>query len=241
MKTWVVTLTHTDLSLLESSLKSFYETATGGYEHILLDHHWPIDYWAHRHAILRLAEKYGCKVMSNYENVGGHGGLNWVMRNLPLADDDLVMNFDGDSFPVNPGWDVAMTKAMSDHRFGYVSLFIDVDLNCKHWPEEPSTSGIKMVRAGTGIEMINISMFRYSFLKEVGLLQAQYKYYGQVEAPMMALLQQRGLKHGYLADFKEVGRAYHPNQVYTDWKRDHVSGIFPGNFREYYERSRLSP
>lgn len=235
MKTWVITLTHLDLPILEKSLEAFKQTASmQRTTHILCDHHWPIDYWNHRRSILTLAEKHGCKVMAPFQNRGAHGGYNWVLNNIPIEDDDMVICFDGDSMPLNPGWDEAMRKVMEqDPEYGALFLSFNFEVNCKNWVLHTTRAGINIVKPQSGIEMINVSAWRYSFLKRVGLFQANYKYYGQVEGPMFEHLILQGLKWGYLDDYKEGHRPGETDPRYRQWKADHLTHKFSGNFEEW--------
>lgn len=241
MKTWMITLTHLDIALLGASLERVYETKTApNVEHILLDHHWPIDYWKHRHAVLDLAEGLGCKVMSPYENLGGHGGLNWTLRNIPFADDDLLLGVDGDAYPATPGWDQALIDSMlGDAELGALSLFLPW-AGTKEWRELQSPAPHKIVTpASNGIEMINITCWRGHFLRKIGLFKAHYEYYGQVEIPMMQALRARGMQHGYLRDFVEDPRPFEPDARYVKWKHRHArvdsEGTYLGNFNQYLE------
>lgn len=249
MKTWIVSPCYMRLSIIEKSLAAFYETVDEKwetpYEHILLDHHWPLDYWDHRHQILRLAHVYGCRVMSPYKNLGGHGGFNWVCSQLPLGDNDLVLGFDPDSFPATKGWNNAMIRALRDDA-GYagVSLWIEADLYTKKWKDLPSSSGLRVVApADRETEMINISIWRWSFLRRIQGYRSRNAFYGDVEVELTKSYKETGLRHGYLRDFKEVERLTrlpdHGEPSYVEWKAAHVSGKFPGNYDAYLKERGL--
>ena len=237
MKTYIITLTYLDIPLLEYSLDRFYKTTElKDSEHILIDHLWPIDHWNHRRGILNLAEHYGCKVMTPYKNMGGHGGFNWTLQNLPLQEDDIIITYDGDSNPQTPGWDVAMRNLLSlDPSYAWVSLWIDTELNTKNWVRRPTRTCYHIVKPAQGIEMMNVTGWKYSFLKKVGLMKAAYQYYGQVESPMHQASEQLKLQWGYLRDYTEKPRPFDADARYQAWKAAHLSGAFKGNFDEYFK------
>ncbi len=240
MKLWVITLAHVDAPILESSLAAYYATADRiHHAHILLDHHWPINYWAHRKRILELGEQYDCKVMAPYENMGSHNGYNWTFGCLRIADEDYILTYDSDSMPVTKGWDSAMVKVLdTDPKFAAVSLSINADLACKNWAEE-DVGGIVVKHPAEGIEMINVTMWRFSFIKQVGGIGGS-NFYGYTEHAMFQPMAELGLKHGYLRDYSENPRPVEPHPVYLEWKREHVAFRFTGNFDAYCRMKGLS-
>jgi len=97
MKLWTLTNAHVYSEVLKSSLTRYYLTAGATSEHVIIDHHWPMSYWQNRREILSIAERFRCRVISPYENMGGHGGYKWGLAQLPLKDEDVVIIFDGDA------------------------------------------------------------------------------------------------------------------------------------------------
>jgi hypothetical protein len=236
----VITLTYLDLPLLEFSLERFYATSSlYQKEHILIDHHWPLDYWNHRHGVLRLAEKYGCKVMSPYRNLGGHGGYNWAIKNLPIDPHDIVITYDGDSNPVSYGWDFALVSLLThDPAYAAASLFIDAELSTQDWMRYTTRAGLDVMKPKVGIEMINVTAWRAQFIQQVQGIQGEHRFYGQIEAPMFELMKTHQKLHGYLADYKEVPRPFQPDARYQAWKDAHVRDYFRGNFDEWLRQGR---
>lgn len=233
MKVWMATMGYVPIEVLQNSLAQVYATRTTEHEHIVVDHHWPLDTFTHSGAILIGAQRYGYKIMRPYQNLGGHGGYNWLLQNIPIEDDDLFITVDGDSCPVARGWDKALVGAMElNPNYAAMSLMIDADLFTKNWLPMAAFD-FHVVRSEHGREMMNITAWRYSFLKAVGLFTAGGKYYGGLEIPMFDRMKELGLQHGYLADFKEIPSTVYGDKRYHDWKVAHITGRFPGNFDEY--------
>lgn len=234
MKIWIVTLTHMDINLLTASLEQTYSTVSRGefHEHVLVDHHWPICPWIHRRELLMLAERFGCKLITPYENMGGAGGYNWAVSQIPMADDDVFVGIDGDSFPASHGFITAMQKVISDSRYGAVSLKINADLNTKVWEYETINGETVMRPAGGGIEMINVTMWKVGMFRSIGGFKG-LPFYGGVEIPIFTRMHQMGLRHGYLRDYSEDLKTIQPHPEYSAWKAAHVAGTFPGNFCDW--------
>lgn len=226
MKIWTITTCHTRKEVFTACLDKYYETATHETEHYILDHHYPVDYWQTRHAILDVAEKWKLKVVSNPKNVGGHEGYNWVFRQLPIGDDDFVIGFDSDSWPMHKGWDSAMIQALQKcPELSSVSLIIDSLVKNRQWTTvctEPN------VVVPDHIDMVNVSCWRASAVKKTAGMLGMARYYGGGEIMMSGL----GMKTGYLWDYREEFCPIPHDQRYNDWKMAHLRG-FPGNFDEY--------
>lgn len=235
MRVWAITLTHVDLPLLEYSLGKFYETINRSFlhKHVLVDHHWPLDYWNHRRSVLHLAEKYGCSVIAPYQNMGAHGGYNWAMSQIHgLVDDDLILGYDADSNPQVQDWNRAMVEVLEDKQYAAVSLSINADLNTKSWEDE-TVNGVIVKRPAHGcIEMFNVTMWRLKFLQSTQGLRANSIHYGLVEGPMFYAMREQGLKHGYLKNFHEDLKPFEPDARYQLWKNAHLCG-YKWNFDQY--------
>lgn len=241
MKVWTTTLAYLDLLVLGTALNQYQATTKPvHYQHILLDHHWPIHRWQHRRKILELAENYKCKVMSPYENLGAHGGNNWLLQNIPMDNEDIMICYDADSNPQTVLWDVMLQAAMEDLSYAAVSLTINADLLTKDWIHETTTSGINVKRPKNGIEMMNVTAFRVGFLRAIGGFSGPRKYYGFIEGRLFERMRAMGLKHGYLVDAYENLKPIEPHPQYQEWKRNHVMGTFPGNFDQWAKEKGLS-
>lgn len=239
MKLWTITLCHNPIEQISVGMHAYYSTTIlPSTTHILVDHHWPIDYWAHRRRLLELAEQYSCYLMTPYENLGGHEGYNWVLRNLPLENDDLVIGYDGDSYPITPKWDMAFLQVMEDPSLAACSLNLKYLDSLRPWKKTDDANGIEVVLpAGDNEnEMFNVTIWRYSFLKENGLFQALCPFYGHVEIPMQNLIRKKGFRHVYLKNYFEDHNPIPNNSDYVGWKDAHVRGKFLGNFKNWVQR-----
>lgn len=234
MKTWLVTLTHIDIDLLTASLQQVYKTVVRSefHEHILVDHHWPIYPWIHRRELLGLAERFGCKVIAPYQNLGGAGGINWAIANTPMADEDIFIGIDSDSFPVRPGWVTAMRDVLMTPKYAAVSLKLNIELNTKVWDMEIVNGHDVVTPCANGIDMINVTGWKVGVFRAIGGFEG-LPFYGGIEIPYFLKMRVLGYRHGYLRDFSEDMKPFEPHPEYRAWKAAHVSGEFPRNFCDW--------
>lgn len=220
-----MTLCHAMPEMLAHSLALGRRTIGVDVDWVLVDHLWPIDGEFTRKFIRELP----CSVFLEPEtNMGGVGGANWAVAQLGLADDDVLIGYDPDSNPLTDGWGKALVDVMSaDPQLDYLSLMPVVHLLTHRWQ-------FKVVRGHRVAwddrpEMFGVTAWRGKFIKR-GL--PDHRLYGGVEGDMHAL----GHVNHYLYDFREGERAFPHPASYTQWKREHVAGTFPGNFDEFVRR-----
>jgi hypothetical protein len=230
MKVVTITTCHARAEVLKCGLNRYYETATLPTEHYILNHHYPIDYWGTVRAIVDICERHRCKLVSNPKNIGGHEGFNWVFNQLEIADDDIVIGYDPDTYPMHKGWDAAMVGAIQKEKsLGCVSLLIDHLEGNRKW--ETVLESPKVV-VPDNLDMFNATGWRGSLVKKTGGMKALTGLYGGVELSMHALTKADGLKMGYLWDYRETFCPEAHDPIYNKWKQDYIHGR-AGNFDEY--------
>lgn len=232
---YTITLGHVLPEILETALRRYRETAELESEHILVDHHWPLDYWKTRHKILDLAEKYGCRVMSPLENLGGHGGVSWVLKNLPLKPEDVVIGYDSDSNPAVSGWDKAAIDVLSaDPSLAIVSLASEF-----FWATPGRDHTEEKIAGHTVVfpddyAVQNVTILKGSYCLAVGEIRGLRNFYGYTENIMWAETKKRGWRMGWLKDYHEDHCPIPHHPWYVDWKWAHAHhNTHSGNFDEY--------
>lgn len=225
-----VTLAYMDPAIVEASIEQFVKTAGAKPDHwLMVPHYWPIETLTHFQKIGEIAERVGAEVHNPTENLGGTGGYNWAFGWLAPRDEDFILTFDGDSYPITEGW----LKALVDVLKG------DPTLACASlWPApvvrsdgEVHTVAGHRVRVFPMPEMMSVTLWRASFFR-TGIV-GHFAWYGQIEIPMFYRARGLGLKIGYLETFRESANPIPHPKIYTEWKRKHVSTGYKGNFDEY--------
>lgn len=185
----------------------------------------------------RCALDAGYRVIERYEDLGAAGDFNKVIGELDLQDDDIVINYDSDIYPVQDAWDDAMISVLrGEPSIDWVCLW-----NEATQAEFIAKSGGRAVINGFRVEyaadwmMVGVSGFRGSFMKRTGGLIQPPKYYGGVESAMWHAILERNTKQAFLVDYYEDQRIKHPNEdeLYRDWKTVACQRAFPFSFEQW--------
>lgn len=235
MKTWILTVSHVPPHVLQNSLVALKNTTlpTEEYEHVILDHHWPKEYWATRHSILDVAMKFKCRVISNYRNIGGHEGFQWMLDECPIEHEDIVICYDPDSNPITPGWISAMKEVLTFNPPFNVIVALNypqMQIAAKNW--QMTFQGGICVKKPECLEMTNVTGFRASFLKQYGFRSDRCEYYGHVESYFKKVCDTHKLNQWWLQSFDEMSVPLH-DRLYQDWKIEHSNGRYLKNFDEF--------
>ncbi len=221
--------------IMASSMARFFETAgRKPYQWILVDNRWPLYSGFEKpvcsHPVTSLARYMEATPVYPEKNLGGHGGTTFGLKHLDFKDNDLILNYDLDSWPVTQGWLTAMAAVLeADPSMGFIAL---LDNRCeagKNW----HIKTIRGHRVGTQDQpdMWNVTLFRGKMFRDG--MAADSKYYGYVETAMSRRLLEKGLYMGWMMDYREDPHPIpHPN-IYHHYKRDHAGGTYPGSFEEY--------
>ena len=244
MKLLAVSNVYAQPEIVASSIARFFLTAgVIPSNWTLVDNHWPMiqnPAWFAMKAAELIGLAYcipatetGHDGIPMDKNLGGHGGTTFGLKHLKFEDDDLILNYDLDSWPITPGWLTAMVETMqADPTLGWVALMVNRLISDPKWTYE--TIGGNRVAFRTPTEMWNVSLFRGKMFRQ-GML-ADSRYYGYVESAMERLAQSLGLRHGWMADFIEGDHhpISHPRE-FCDYKDEHARSAvrFQGSFEEY--------
>lgn len=190
-----ITLGFLSASLLNDSFEAFYATKNPlqPLRHYLLDQHYPIDKDRNRAEIRRVCEKFGVTVIDAGCNLGLHDGFNWALKKVVTPEDDIVIAYDGDSFPVGQGWDMALVRAIRGDREQRV---VWSSLGNPRTMKEIQERGYIAKKADgyldlwvTKVPIVNsVCAWRIDWLRKVGFLSEPQPWYGNLESEMFAKL-----------------------------------------------------
>lgn len=170
----------------------------------------------------RSAIHAGYRVIERSVDSGAAGDFNQTLRELDIQDDDIVINYDSDTYATHDGWDDAMIRALrGDPRLDWICLWNEAttaEFSIKS-AGKAAIDGINVEYAADWM-MVGVSGFRGSFLKATGGLVQPPKYYGGVELAMWDYIVERGSRQAFLTDFGEDQRIKHANEDerYRNWK-----------------------
>lgn len=236
-KTIAVTLGFCGPKVLNAGLESYAKTAVLPSPHYLVYQHYPVGGEQNKIDLHNIADKRGMQFFDSGYDRGLIDGFNNLMNTIGWDSSEYIVGVDPDSDPDTVGWDKAAVEVLHDDpQLGWVTLS---SKPIKYNIDEGVLGGQFRIIGGHKVfvpyrvDMINVTVWRSSFLKEVGGLKQSFKYYGQVEAPMWNDLLAKQMKYGYLYDYTELGShgAMHDDS-YTKWKRDHIGG-YSGGFAQW--------
>ena len=237
MKIHLTTVAHGPAEAFAASYLRLFSSINTKFDSIVVvDNHWPINKEANTKSIAVIAESVGAKlVRPEGGNIGGHQGGNLAISHLQLADDDLMLGFDYDSYPVTPGWLEAMIDGMKFSNLDSLHL-LHSDIKEIHEKRGTkwSVNEYGGVRVGTlpHPEMFNLTIWRGAWLKQHPMVGQGF--YGHIESMTHGYN-----NHGYTVDFLEGHNPVFIPPTYQDWKRAHAGGNYLGNFDAWCRERRI--
>jgi hypothetical protein len=240
VKTWTISLCHNDTDIIADSLEQRRKTIDPAVEDRLLmvDQHWPIDYPKTRANLEAIARDHGATLLDPGKNLGLHHGFNWALEQVGIPDNAMVVGYDPDSWPLTPGWNMAMCRAfVADPRVVWLSLWhthSERELNAETKGLGSEILDGVRVRELRVAAMNSICGFRRGWLRAVGGLREPSLLYGGLEICMWDEVKKHG-RWVFLEDYREDLRMHdRVNPLYKEWKWDHAHrGVFHGSFEEW--------
>lgn len=247
MKSYIICPVFSDVESLIAGMEVQKYSSIMNPEYWVYDDHWP--YNRERNvAIMDTLEKRGriTKLIKGPKNLGIHEGLNYLMSQMPLQDDDILLWVGPDATPVNKGWDWALTDVLlSNPKLAYAGLSSYITFHTPNlkWEECYTPSGIHY-SIPNGPAMLHLSSWRYSFLKQTNGFHQPCKYYGHVESDMYARAKALGYEHCYLPNFQQTFQLDQYHSLYPEyitWKIEHSSFRFNDSFPDWLKSKNITP
>lgn len=227
-KVYIISLGYNNAAVMKAGIGRMYETMAlkpEEFTHVILDQHYPI----RRSEVLNLFDgfrkNYGATVMDAGSNLGLHHGWNWVCDRLPLEEEDVVIGYDPDSWPVQPGWDLAMVDALQHWKTTqcpWVSVTSEV---VWHMPnarfEEWQLGRYKMLTPISHPCWVqSVCGFVWGPLKAVGNFVEPNPLYGDLEKTLAPKYAALGYKMAWMLDYHDEIRRLdgHEDAEYRNWK-----------------------
>ena len=180
-----------------------------------------------------ISDKFGFKYLTDGENIGLYAAWNQLLSIIP-EDCDKVILYDGDNFPTEPDWHLALLKVLDSPDVVHATLMNQTIYN--EFKQRPSDleiiEGVECLV--TKQAMTNtVCAFKKSFLRECGGVLGGKKYYGGNEIVMWPYY--KGRKWVFLTKFwEDKGRmmALHDWQ-YQQYKSLYAHGNLDMSFDAY--------
>lgn len=234
---YILTISYHNEKVAKTAYEQLCKTVSGKpTKVILLDNNYPLI--KDKNYIKDLCALYDFEYVNVGQNLGLHHGYNHLISLLPKEVESFIC-YDGDSYPVTPGWDEALLKVHQDPNIIWSSL------HNEHSYKEINERGYTPVNL-FGIQgrlthrpVINsICAFRKSWIESVGGLTEPSKYYGGLEVAMF-----QRIPHGkywiFLDDYSETrinNADLISDPLYTQYKWEHAHLGNPLSFEEWLKK-----
>jgi GT2 family glycosyltransferase len=231
-KVWAITLCYNDADIIIDSLNQYRATSAKDEvetHHILVNQHWPVKKEETTERLEAYARENGMQVVSAGRNLGLSKGFNYALERAFIPNNAMVIGYDGDSWPVTPGWDLAMCDVfMARPQAVWFSLWHphaqrELITEARGAPEQV-VGGYRTHRVKSPV-MNSVCGFRAGWLKDVGGLY-ETGIYGGLECAMWDRVKDH--EWLFLKDYKE-DLHFHDrvNPLYREykWRYAHVLDI----------------
>ena len=219
-QTLTISMAYNRPQIIRSSIDQFYKTTEVPTTHLIVDQCWPLEREEMEHVFKYMSQTYGCKILRPGKNLGLAKGFNWALEQESFPDNGGVIGYDPDSWPVSPGWDLAMChKFVSHPSVAWFSLWhphAERELLTEKRGERQEDGTVRV----TSAVMNSVCMFRRGWLRACGGLYEANALYGGLEVHMWKRLQDHKQGWLFLPDYREDFWPW-PEMIdtrYREWK-----------------------
>lgn len=251
MKIYTITVAFCPAAQLARCLAEQYvwNDSTSGSDHYVVQGHYPINREKNNRDIEMITHAFGLTFLDPGRDLGSAQSQWWALQQIGAKEGDYWINLDPDSC-CDTGWELAATTVLEkDENCIVISCrapLIDAFIASKNYVLDEKIvkneyrAGTQVFRYGIARQPIpfNLSMWRYSFFKELGCIPQAGEMWGEVEAVVHQQAKMRDKYHAYLLDHveEEQGKFMQDKQLleYKDLSmRSPPDKKFYGIFREY--------
>ena len=241
MKLFCITIAYAPAVLVARSLFLYQKyRALTPYRHIVVQGHYPINELKNSNDVKLIVDCFeGVELWDPGKNLGSAQSQNWCLERLDIGLADYFINLDPDSACQQNGWDDALLKGFSGNC---VLVSCNAPMVQRYRQCAPFEDVYGHGRLSYGIATrptpFNLSMWRYSFIKEIGGIPQMGLWWGETEAGMFAACKQRGKFHSYSLDYMEdESGKFAQDRQHNEYKDAHMRSApenqFLGSFDEY--------
>lgn len=245
MKIYAITIAYCPAALLARSLILYRKHRwSTPHRHIVVQGHYPINEKKNTNDIKLIVDCFkDIELWDPGRNLGSAQSQNWALSQLNLAADDYFINLDPDSACLKAGWDLEMQKVLENHPdcalISCMAPMVQRYLDAKNETLEVKRD---WVSPKFGIPKtptpFNLSMWRYSFIKEIGGIPQLGLWWGETEAAFWSHCKARGKYHAYLMDYQEnEDGKFLQDKQHNEYKNFHMrvpaDQQFLGSYDEY--------
>lgn len=242
MKLFVITVAYAPAALVARSLILYRKYRyLRPYRHIVVQGHYPINEKKNTNDIKLLVNCFeDIELLDPGKNLGSAQSQNWALQHLDIGPDDFFINLDPDSACCQHDWDNVLLQAMKNPECILASC--NAPMIQRYRQSAPFTNTFKDGRLTFGVPEkptpFNLSLWRYSFIKQIGGIPQGGLWWGEVEGAMWGAMQRAGKFHCYSLDVmeNEMGKQM-SDATHFKYKDAHMRSSpenqFLGSYSEY--------
>ncbi len=217
----VMILAHNRFDIIKESVE-WYDTKWGNYpiaNKVLVDQHYPLvdNQTDHTKKLADLAAKHGWTFVRPLKNRGVGGSWDWVVRELGLGNDDVIVGLDPDGRPQQIGWLDAMMTVFNNDALCYTVQLNVAGTYALNLPRTEEQIGGEWTVVYNRPIAWTLGGFSVYWLKAVGGFLQSHPQYGFVEIQMEKACKPKGGHFRILRDYYDQ-HVTAPDKAYIDWK-----------------------
>lgn len=115
----IITLTicYNNHDVVEKSIDRYYEFCYYKPDiHFIVDNEYPLNKDQLKETLKKLSYKYGCIILEPNKNLGIKNGANWGLDQLYLNDNDKIILYDSNAYPLNKNFDKALIDVLENNE-----------------------------------------------------------------------------------------------------------------------------
>lgn len=202
--------------------------------------HYPINKKKNNNDIKLICEAFNIPVLDPGEDLGSAQSQNWALSQIGLNESDFFINLDPDS-ACHSDWVTAAKIVLYEDPYCML-ISCMAPMVQRYMANRPPFIERNAVNVRYRIPQtptpFNLSMWRYSFIKEIGGIPQMGPMWGETEGPFYAHCQARGKYHAYLLDYMEDENGkFMQDKQHNEFKDRHMRTLgdkqFLGTFTEF--------
>lgn len=217
------------------------------YKHWWVHNHYPVDKLRNEAENAMVCRKFGVEWIDPGRNLGLHDGFNWALKQIQPKDEDIIIAYDPDMWPVTPGWDMALVRALRGDPMRQVVWASLMHTQVK----APGVLPVASERMADGYIRLQIMRtaimnstcaWKASWLKRVGGLTEPRAFYGHLEAAMWAKLsgEEQWAFLPQWEDDHKLRLEHDPEYTEYKWVHSHHQ-TWDGDFESWLAAGRPNP
>jgi hypothetical protein len=115
----IITLTvcYNNFTVIEKSIDRYYELCYYKPDiHFILDNEYPLNKDRLKETLKKISHKYDCLILEPNKNLGIKNGTNWALDQISLSDNDKIIIYDSNAYPITKHFDKALIDVLENNE-----------------------------------------------------------------------------------------------------------------------------